>query len=272
MGLFDKFKKKRLEEKDVEEKKESGGFIGFVLLPECKFDWDNLWSTLREEWQIEPELSEKEEEGKDENTHVLSYKGCMIALGLMDMPVPNHEAEENAAHNYMWKEAVEKTKSHKAQLIVSVLGKGVPLVERGKLFVQVAQACCKQENVIGIYTNGVVYEPGFYVAGAEMLKNGDLPLLNWVWFGIYQGEKGVSGYTFGLRNFGKDEIEVLDTSVAPSEIRDFLLNMTAYVLEEDVTLRDGETIGFSAEQKLPIKRSKGVAVEGMSLKIKYGKA
>lgn len=269
MGLFDKFKKKRDEENSEEEKSGAGGFIGFVLLPEYKFNWQNLWNTLREDWQIEPDESEKDE---DEDRHVISYKGCTILLALMDMPVPNNEAAENAAYNYLWKEAVEKTKEHKAHLIVSVLGTGVPPKERGRLFVQVAQACCKQEDVIGIYTNGVVYEPRFYVEAADMLKTEELPILNWVWFGIYQTKKGVGGYTFGMRNFGKDEIEVLDTAVTPKEMSEFLMDLAVYVLDEDVVLRDGETIGFSAEQKLPIKKSKGVAVEGMSLKIEYGKA
>lgn len=37
----------------------------------------------------------------------------------------------------------------------------------------------------------------------------------------------------------------------------------------DVTLHEGETLGVSKEQKLPIIRSKGVSVEGMTLKIEY---
>ena len=34
-------------------------------------------------------------------------------------------------------------------------------------------------------------------------------------------------------------------------------------------LKDGETIGFSEEQKLPITISEGVSVEGESIKISY---
>ena len=55
----------------------------------------------------------------------------------------------------------------------------------------------------------------------------------------------------------------------PRELRDFLLNLVCYVLDEDVVLRDGETIGFSAQQKLPIVRSKGVSLDGDTLKIAY---
>ena len=45
--------------------------------------------------------------------------------------------------------------------------------------------------------------------------------------------------------------------------------MAAYVIEYDVTLNDGETIGFSAEDKHAITRSEGAALPGMTLKIEY---
>ena len=67
--------------------------------------------------------------------------------------------------------------------------------------------------------------------------------------------------------FGFDEMEVLDADADPSEVRDFLASMVEYVLSGGVTLHDGETIGFSEEQRLPITRSAGVGQEGMTLKI-----
>lgn len=69
--------------------------------------------------------------------------------------------------------------------------------------------------------------------------------------------------------FGKDKMEVMDAEAKPSDARDFLLNMAAYVLENDVMLNDGETIGFSAEDKHSITRSEGAALPGMTLKIEY---
>ena len=40
-------------------------------------------------------------------------------------------------------------------------------------------------------------------------------------------------------------------------------------ITSDVILQDGETIGFSAEQKIPISQSKGIAVNGTTLKLAY---
>lgn len=75
-------------------------------------------------------------------------------------------------------------------------------------------------------------------------------------------------YTYGLRKFGKDEIEVY-ANAPLGDIRDFVLDIVAYILEYDVTLNNGETIGFSEYLKLPITLSKGIALNGESLKIAY---
>ncbi|MBM6752171.1 DUF4261 domain-containing protein [Mediterraneibacter glycyrrhizinilyticus] len=121
----------------------------------------------------------------------------------------------------------------------------------------------------GIYSSGTVFEPQFYEGCAQMMKKNGLPILNWIWFGLWQREGGICCYTYGMSAFGKDEMEVLDADAKPSDVRDFLLNLVDYVLENDIVLNDGETIGFSAEDKHAITRSKGAALPGMTLKIEY---
>lgn len=95
------------------------------------------------------------------------------------------------------------------------------------------------------------------------------PVNNLVWVGLHNGKKGLCGYTAGMRNFGYDEMEVLDSSAGPEDLLDFLNSIASLVISEDVILEDGETIGFLEDQQLPITKSQGVAVEGDSLKIGY---
>lgn len=101
------------------------------------------------------------------------------------------------------------------------------------------------------------------------MKDGEFPIFNLIWFGLYRSERGVCGYTYGMEYFGKDEMEVLDADAEPSDVQGFLSSMAAYVIEYDVTLNDGETIGFSADDKHAITRSEGAALPGMTLKIEY---
>ena len=250
------------------EKAGTGSFAGFVLLAEARWDKEQFKQDFKRIWGIEA-CGEDESGSDSENSDslVFSVDTMMAAVSLMPAPVPDHEAEENAANNCMWSRAVDNARAHKAHLLVAVLGQDAPLLERGKLFVKVMSACCRQQGVLGVYTSGTVFQPEFYQGFSEMMLDGELPVFNWIWFGLYQNERGVSAYTYGMDVFGKDEMEVLDTDVQPGVLRDFLSSIAAYVLEEDVVLKDGETIGFTEDQHLSITRSEGVSLPGMTLKI-----
>lgn len=248
----------------AEERKENAGtFAGFVLLSDVSWDKQQLIHDLKTEWNIEIV-----DEDKNEEALVVSIDDMTIALSLMPAPVPNGEAEENAANNYLWKDAVKVIKAHQAHIMAAVLG-NAPLIERGKLFVKLLASCCKQQNACGVYTSGTVFEPRFYMEFANMMKEDLLPIYNWIWFGLYQGEKGVNCYTYGMKVFGKDEMEVLDADADPSDVQEFLSSLVSYVLEYDVTLNDGETIGFTENDKHSITRSEGVSLPEVTLKIEY---
>jgi hypothetical protein len=51
------------------------------------------------------------------------------------------------------------------------------------------------------------------------------------------------------------------------DLYDFLTSTLSYIIEEDVTLEDGETIGFSEDEKIPITESKGGYLDGNTLKL-----
>lgn len=61
----------------------------------------------------------------------------------------------------------------------------------------------------------------------------------------------------------------MDVNKNPNEIRELLLNIASYVIEEDVILHAGETIGEDNTQRLRIVKSERVNVDGESLKILY---
>lgn len=65
-----------------------------------------------------------------------------------------------------------------------------------------------------------------------------------------------------------------DPDAEPGELRDFLASLVSYVPENDVELHNGETIGFTANDKHIITRSPGVSLpeEQMTLKISYAPA
>ena len=262
-------------EDDADEEKtdRKGSFAGSVLLSKAEWDKEQLIRNLREEWGIvdeEPDEGDEDVENSDDAV-VMQVGNMMLIVTLFHGHIPDNEAEINAENNYMWPEAVEVAKAHKAHIVVAVLGEEEKLLERGKLFTKAMAVCCKQKYATGVYTSGVVFEPRFYEGLADMLKKDELPIFNWVWFGLYRSEGGLNGYTYGMDVFGKEEMEVLNTDAEPEELRDFLASLASYVLACDVTLQDGETIGFSADDKHTITRSPGVGLpeEQMTLKISW---
>lgn len=136
MGLFG-FGKKKKEQTEPAENKSKGGFLGFVLLEEPAWDRKQFVKDMMEDWEIDISGEEKSEDEEYEDIILAEIETMRLAVSFIPGPVPNEEAEHNAALNYMWKEAVEVTKKHKAQIMLTIMGKG-DVLEKGKLFTKAA--------------------------------------------------------------------------------------------------------------------------------------
>ncbi len=280
MSLFNFFKKKNnneikedlkenIKNEPVEEtsinnnqEEKNKNLIGFPLLKEDKFDIEQFKSNLKKYWNIDATA-----EPKEENSYIFYIGDTMISVGLMPAPIPNQEAEKNAPYNYMWKESIEQVKKHKAHLLVIVLG-NTPIIEKNIILVKVLSTICKSENTLAIYLNSITYEPNFYFECASLINDDEFPIYNLVWFGLYKNDDGINcAYTIGMDNFNKDEIEILGGNIDFRKIQDFIMNVSVYVITQDITLKPGETIGFTENQKCKISYGKGLALPVNTLKI-----
>lgn len=257
------------EDGDQNTNKGGGDFVGFVLLSTPEFDVEEFRRVLKEDWGIE--CPEDSENPKKEGIAIAFYEnGMMATVGLMEAKVPNGEAEYWANSNFMTREkSVAAAKNHNAHLLVAVLGKDAEPLKAGELFVKIASSCLKASNALGIYDCGTVWLAEDYIRSALIMKDGRFPLTNLVFVGLYQNEKGVSSWTNGLRSFGKEELEVIGSSQQPSEVYELMLNISSYLVQQGAVLHDGETLGYTAKQKLPLTLSQGVYVEGQSMKIGF---
>ena len=242
--------------------KESSLRLGFVLLDSKEIDWSVFYVSMKEEWDIEVT------EQPNNDILMVSKGDMMAALSFMPAPIPGNEATENAKNNLFWKEAVAVTEKHQAQIMISVMGEG-NAIEKSIYFTQLVSSALKMKNAIAIYFHPTVIEAEEYRSAANEIHEGRLPISNWIYFGFYQDEGKISAYTNGLDYFNKLEIEVIKTEKDLAELADMLFGIACYVVESNVELQNGETIGMSAEQKLSITLSEGVATEKESLKIGF---
>jgi len=270
MGLFDRFKKK--------EEKKGAVLPGFVLLSDASLDLDALVKQIHDDWEITipaDDIREGDEKGEDDEIPALvsTVDNKLVAISLMPAPVPNGEAVQNAKTNFRWPEAVAVTESHKAHILVAVLPQGNQSVwEIATLQAKLCSSCLKLPNAIAINTAGTVFSPDAYKESAKLtIENDRFPIFNHVFFGMYSNDDGktISAYTFGLESLGKQELEILNSEKDADEVYDLIVEISIYLMESDATLKHGETIGFSAEHKLTVTESKGVAVEGKTLKIGF---
>ncbi|GGH72762.1 hypothetical protein GCM10008014_59410 [Paenibacillus silvae] len=264
MGLFDKLRRRKKEKIEsiaaAQRTDHSETIVGFVLLEREDCDFELFIRNMQREWNI------KIEERAEEGNLFFEVDGMQVVCAHIAAPVPNQEVEENAKLNVLWPEAEQVTSRHQSQIIVSVLN-AADAIEGHALFTRTASALLQLDHALAIYMSPLVVEAGKYVEVSRGLKDGELPIPLWVFIGLYQNEAGASAYTYGLCNFGKDEMEIIGSSKPLSDVFEMMFMTTTYVVENNVTLHDGETLGFTEQQKLSITRSQGIATEGDSLKI-----
>lgn len=263
----------RNEEEKKQRLENAKNFSAFVLKKEPKFEPEAFLDLFEKDWGEKLEGTDDDGEAKREGTDARIYtneEGMRLIIGYMDFPVPNNEAEINAQYNFMWKDAVEVTASHTAHEVVFVSG-GESLIDRAFFYSKVIATLCKLENNIALYTNGVVYEAAMVVNVCELIKDGRLPVPVLVWVGLGRSEEGVSSWTDGMKCFGLDELEVVQSDMQPSQLHGLMLMIVDYCISNDVGFHDGETVALSASEQIMLEKSKGYNVdeEGETLKITF---
>jgi hypothetical protein len=234
---------------------------GDVLLFTPTFDWDLFRMQLLQDWNIEV-LEEAVEDS-------LVFKIGDVTVACSLMKEFKEGSVEAADRSQEWAEAAEVVKRHTAYIEVGILDCTNPL-QRNVLFTMVSSSMLKAENAVGLYRYPVVYRAGNYTENAEALKNDQFPILNWVYIGIYKKENGnFGGYTYGLEDFGKEEIEIPETQNGAYALYQFLYQLCSYVISNNDTLEDGQTIGTSEKNAHTITRSAGVVLEGTTVKIDF---
>ena len=75
--------------------------------------------------------------------------------------------------------------------------------------------------------------------------------------------------TYGLEQFGKEEIEILDSSADMIMIYQFIYQIIGYLIVQNGQLNDGEAIGFSNQRTYSVTRSPGTVMKGITVKIDF---
>lgn len=263
MSLFDFFKKKTKE--TTPQKQESNILLAMPMFNNGDgYDVNKIIADLASHWGLDA----ADIEG-DDNVTSFSINGETVVIAHMPIPIPWADIEATAQYAYNWSKATEELKEHTGHAIVSILAGSENSLKRFSILSKVLCSILHTSNTVGVYqgSQSLLIPRTQYLSYSELLENGDIPVMLWVYIGLRKLDTGNCAYTYGLKDFQKQEMEIIDSAQSLEELYNFILNITSYVIDHNVTLKDGETIGSTAEQKIAITSSKGQFVEGDSLKL-----
>ena len=205
-----------------------------------------------------------------------SVGDTLVALGLMPAPIPWGDLEGPCATSWLWPNAEAELKQHKQHLIVFLTKDDDP-IEASKLLTQVIAsilAACPQ--AIGVYWGNatlVVPKALFREFATGMLPD-ELPLPIWIDFRVGPGKDGkMAGFTHGMKWLGHMELETLNSPESPGALRERLMDLCGYLLQNGPVIKDGHTVGRSAEEKIRVVFSpSSFGHEGQVMRLDYSTA
>ena len=80
------------------------------------YSLDQVVQELKTHWGLE--ISEV---SGDDSSATFVIDGALVALALMDLPIPSQEFEELYAYSYLWQDVENETQEHTQHAIVSIL-------------------------------------------------------------------------------------------------------------------------------------------------------
>jgi hypothetical protein len=180
-----------------------------------------------------------------------------LALALMPAPYPNLEGP--IATSWMWprQPPIETVKHHRSHLLITAMGGAADPVRRRLVLTAVTALAARQPGVMAIYwpEATLVHFPPVFINMAEKLSSTEgPPLYLWVDLRALRNEDGTTGlFTTGLPALGHMEIEIPRIDMGAGELREWLLSLMYYLLQNGPVLKHGQTIGMTAEQQIRIR-------------------
>jgi len=229
--------------------------ISICMIPlakDFKLSAQEIQRDLAATWPGLPAAGKPE---KKENTLAFRLGDADVIMGHMPAPIPWSDLEGPCATSWLWPKSAEELRSHAGHLIVTVMADKPPL-ERAKLLSIVAASIVHTcQGAIGVYWgDATLVIPGklFREFAAEMLPAG-LPLYIWIDFRIGRSQEGgTCGFTTGMEALGHMEFETLQSPEPPGELRERLFGLACYLIENGPVIRDGDTFGESADERIKV--------------------
>jgi hypothetical protein len=194
------------------------------------------------------------------------------AIFLVPAPIPWADLEGPCATAWWWPQATQRMKKHKGHVIVTLMGSPVDPLERHIRLTHLVCAVAANTDAAGIYWGAgtVVHEPKAFQKESVDLAPDNLAPHLWIDMRLeQQKDESFRFFTTGMRAFGLMEIEIDKSRQEPEEILDLGAGIVQYVVMRGANIKDGETVGRSADEKLKVRHRKSMFDRGKVMKVAF---
>ena len=175
---------------------------------------------------------------------------AMVAL--MPMPVPNREADEAATFSISSFGTGWTLPAHEAHLVVTVQSES-SRADSLLTFNFLLAAVAESSPAVGIYCGnaGATHDPKFFI---EVAREGSVEMAIMLWNGVSMAKEADG--RMSLLSLGMKQLDLPDLwLIAPSEMEplEMFFNLLAYVVDRGEPIPDGDTIGPTEDQRIPVR-------------------
>lgn len=236
----------------------SNSFLAFVLLDSpVTPDMSAVADVLRAR---HPDLTTTPDDPREQHVQASSpLIRCgneLIAVMSMPAPIPE-DAGLWARAATTWPESKTVAARHRGHLIVSMLGKNErPLVAARVTTAVTGALIAAMPECCGVVWAGRVARPsGLWLESSSraFAPFPDYPFTLWVDILPFQSDGRVGAITVGLSNFVGREIEFRSAKLNLSALIDKVAGLSAYLIEHGNVVKDGDTIGASATERIKVR-------------------
>lgn len=245
--------------------------IAFIpLAPKAKLSSAAIRADFAEKW---PDAARPKPVQAEKDQMAFRVGDSDVIIAFMRAPIPWSDLEGPCRTSWLWEDAEAALRGHAGHLIVTVLSQDGP-VEQSRLLTQVCAsvlATCEQAPGI-FWSNAALVVPSkvFQDFARDVLPDGP-PLYIWVDFRVGPSGNGKTrGFTTGMAALGHMEFETEESPEPPGELRERFFGLASYVLENGPVIKDGDTIGEDANERIRVTYAKSAfGHEGKVMRLEY---
>lgn len=203
-------------------------FMAYILLSSKEWSFETFAQTYNKDWDKEVKIVTELEDS------ILFQVGDdSFMIKYVPSSISKSELIYCASNNYLWSNGKEEVTKTQAHLIITNFNQNKAPKLIGSVYTTVVSTLSTASNVIGIYTNEVIYQPDLYQRFAKGLKENKTPLFCWVWMAMDRVEGVIYGRSVGLNTFGIPEVEVMIPNLEQKEVSQILVIVCEYLINEE---------------------------------------